>query len=58
MQNARAHKIQWSGPTVHSFTVSSHKGYQVALGSLVQKVNNAIQRIVIFLNFLNMLSSW
>ena len=22
MQNARAHKIQWSGSTVHSFTVT------------------------------------
>ena len=23
MRNARAHKIQWSGPTAHSFTVAT-----------------------------------
>ena len=26
MRNARAHKLQWSGPTVHSSTVSRLSG--------------------------------
>ena len=28
MQNARAHKLQWSGPTVHSSTVTASDNFE------------------------------
>ena len=34
MRNARAHKLQWSGPTVHSSTVAKVTENQLLLGAL------------------------
>ena len=35
MRNARAHKLQWSGPTVHSSTVSGACSHRKILKSTI-----------------------